>query len=46
MARAIYWEYLNIQINTWDKVVEGHYYTIAVVQLHGCIISSGVYYCE
>ena len=46
MARAIHWEYPDVQINVWDKVVEGHYHTVAVVQSHGRIISSGVHHCE
>ena len=46
MARAIYWEYPNMQINAWDKVVKNHYYTVAVVQLYSCIILSRVHYCE
>ena len=35
-----------MQINIWDKVVENHYYTVAVVQLHGRIFSSRVHYCK
>ena len=29
-----------MQINAWDKVVEGHHYTVVVVQSYGHIISS------
>jgi hypothetical protein len=46
MARAIYWEHPNMQINVWDEVVKSHYYTIAVVQLYGYIISSEVHCCK
>ena len=46
MARAIYQEHLNIQINIWDKVVQSHHYTINIVQLHSHIISSKEYSCQ
>ena len=45
-GQATHWEYPDMQINAWDKVAEGHYYTIAVVQLHSCIISSEAHHCE
>ena len=45
MAKAIFWTYPNMQINAWDKAVEGHYYTIAVVQSNGRIISSEDHCC-
>lgn len=46
MARATFWEYPDVQINVWDKVVDGHRHTVAVVQSHGRIISSEEHHCK
>jgi hypothetical protein len=46
MAMATFWEHSDVQINAWDKVVEGHHHTVAVVQSRGRIVSSEEHHCS